>query len=318
LRLRDLPETFGAVLLKVTASSDADFRRLLRNFIAFYGEALFNSHWGEQARVGPENTLAIEMVCAGLTEEDIQRAWKPFLDSVARAPKAYRPAEPPFMGAVPAREWWNPAFMRTRFPGIFASDPRSGASPANVWWAPDSDQVGQVLYGYESLWLPERLLEPRSQERLARALFEASRHWDVSLHFNKGLAGAPAPAVDAARETAIHPSALTAFALAISGGGQPAAYPGIVGHEPSRTAAQRAARRIRRCIDELRAVAPRGGSYVSESNFFERAWQESHWGSHYPRLAAIKKKYDPDNLFWVHHGVGSEGWSADGFVNTNR
>jgi hypothetical protein len=24
-------------------------------------------------------------------------------------------------------------------------------------------------------------------------------------------------------------------------------------------------------------------------------------------------KYDPDGLFFVHHGVGSEDWSADGF-----
>jgi hypothetical protein len=28
----------------------------------------------------------------------------------------------------------------------------------------------------------------------------------------------------------------------------------------------------------------------------------------------VKKKYDPNGLFFVHHGVGSEEWSADGFV----
>jgi hypothetical protein len=32
-----------------------------------------------------------------------------------------------------------------------------------------------------------------------------------------------------------------------------------------------------------------------------------------PRLRQIKDKYDPDGLFFVHHGVGSEDWSADGF-----
>ena len=26
------------------------------------------------------------------------------------------------------------------------------------------------------------------------------------------------------------------------------------------------------------------------------------------------EKYDPDGLFFVHHGVGSERWSADGFT----
>jgi hypothetical protein len=31
-------------------------------------------------------------------------------------------------------------------------------------------------------------------------------------------------------------------------------------------------------------------------------------------LAAVKKLYDPGGLFFVHHGVGSEEWSADGFT----
>ena len=28
----------------------------------------------------------------------------------------------------------------------------------------------------------------------------------------------------------------------------------------------------------------------------------------------MKDKIDPDGLFFVHHGVGSEDWSADGFT----
>jgi hypothetical protein len=39
-------------------------------------------------------------------------------------------------------------------------------------------------------------------------------------------------------------------------------------------------------------------------NFFERDWQRSFWGANYPRLQAVKAKYDPDGLFFVHHGVG--------------
>jgi len=65
---------------------------------------------------------------------------------------------------------------------------------------------------------------------------------------------------------------------------------------------------------ELRKIAPDAGSYVSETNFFEPSWQRSFWGPNYPKLRAIKAKYDPDGLFFVHHGVGSEDWSADGFT----
>jgi FAD/FMN-containing dehydrogenase len=67
-------------------------------------------------------------------------------------------------------------------------------------------------------------------------------------------------------------------------------------------------------MDELRTLAPDGGSYVSESDFFEKDWQHSYWGSNYARLASIKRKYDPTGLFFVHNGVGSEEWSADGFT----
>jgi hypothetical protein len=71
-------------------------------------------------------------------------------------------------------------------------------------------------------------------------------------------------------------------------------------------------------MNELCQLAPEGGSYVAESDYFLRDWQKAYWGSNYPRLLAIKKKYDPSGLFFVHHGVGSEGWSADGFSRLSQ
>jgi hypothetical protein len=158
------------------------------------------------------------------------------------------------------------------------------------------------------------LLKSDQQVRLVEALFASSRHWRVSLHFNKGLAGAPAEEVVAARNTATNPAVLDAFALAIIAGGGPPAFPRIPGHEPDAVAARQRAEEISNAMDELRKVLTNAGSYFSESDFFERSWQQSFWGANYPRLASVKKKYDPSGLFFVHHGVGSEEWSADGFT----
>jgi hypothetical protein len=314
LRVRDLPEFFGGAFLTVKAASDDAYRRLVREFISFYHEHLFNDHWGEQAHVNPDNSLSINMVSRGLDEEKSKQMWKPFLDWVARSPHIYSLVAPPAILSLPARHFWDVDYMERHLPGAFVSDSRLGASPNNVWWKGDGGQVGWFVYGFESLWLPASLLDDDSQERLASALFASSRHFRVELHFNKGLAGTPPDALAAASDTAMNPAVLTAFALAISADGQRPAYPGILGHEPKVRAGRKSAQEIDQGMNELRAIVPNGGSYVSESNFFERDWQHSYWGSNYSRLAATKKKYDPDGLFFVHNGVGSEEWSPDGFT----
>jgi FAD/FMN-containing dehydrogenase len=65
---------------------------------------------------------------------------------------------------------------------------------------------------------------------------------------------------------------------------------------------------------ELRRIAPDAGSCVSESNYFNESWSRDFRGENYARLKAVKTKYDPDGLFFVHDGVATEEWSADGFV----
>jgi Berberine and berberine like len=196
------------------------------------------------------------------------------------------------------------------------TDDRPGAADTHIWWASNQGEVGFYLHGYESAWMPASLLEKDGQEHLTDALFAASRHWRASLHFNKGLAGAPTDVVAAAKDTAMNPAVVDAFALAIIAGGGPPAYPGIPGHEPDLTAARKNADEIDKAMAELRKIVADAGSYVSESNFFERSWQRSFWGRNYARLREVKAKYDPTGLFFVHHGVGSEDWSADGFTRS--
>ncbi len=120
--------------------------------------------------------------------------------------------------------------------------------------------------------------------------------------------------IAAVKETATNPSVCTSFALAMVGADQGPAYPGIPNHEPDVERGRKAADNVRRAVAELRVVAAGNGAYVSESNFFDADFQRSYWGDNYRRLAQIKQEHDPEGLFFVHNGVGSEQWSADGFT----
>jgi len=91
-------------------------------------------------------------------------------------------------------------------------------------------------------------------------------------------------------------------------------FPGMPGGAVDAARGRARAQAIGRAMGALLAVAPGAGSYVSESDYFLRDWQDAFWGSNYPRLAQVKRKYDPDGLFFVRHGVGSEAWSEDGFT----
>jgi FAD/FMN-containing dehydrogenase len=317
LRVRELPEFWGAAILTVKAASADAFRRLLRYFVDFYREQLFNDHWGEHARIASDNVLDLLMVCHDLSTEEVRKIWQPFLDWVARSPAAYTILGQPILGSMPARHWWDVEWRKQNHQAVFNLDQRPGARSNNAWWTGDAGQVAWFLYGYESLWMPASLLENDSRERLAQALFAGSRHKDIELHFNKGLAGGRREAIEATRDTATNPAVLNAFALAIvgdAGGG----YPGVRGHEPDVEAGRKSRQEIHKCVNELRAIVPDDGAYVSESNFFQENWQHAYWGSNYARLASVKRKYDPTGLFFVHNGVGSEEWSEDGFVRKAR
>jgi FAD/FMN-containing dehydrogenase len=312
LRTHELAEYFGGVFTTIRAASDAMFRRLIGQFVEFYAENLLNPHWGDIVTFQRDNNLVVRMTFQGLGRQQAQAVWQPFLGGVAASGSEFTFTMAPRIFEIPSRHLWDPAYLRAR--NAVLADDRPSAPGENLFWVSSLAEAGHFLHGFESLWLPRSLLEPGRREQLVEALFAATRHWPVNLHFQKALAGASEEAIAAVQDTATNPALLDAFTLVIIAGGQQPAYPGLPGHEPDLETARRQARAIEKSADELRKVAPEAGTYGAESSFFERDWQRAYWGPNYPRLFAIKKKYDPEGLFFVHHGVGSEEWSADGFT----
>jgi hypothetical protein len=312
LRTHELPAYFGAVRANVTAGSDVAYRALVEQVVSFYRASLMNPHWGEQISFQPGRQLSISMVFQGLDQGQAKQTWAPFFDWVGARPAEYTLTG---QGVLPvrARDFWNPAVLGS-VPGIIEADDRPGAPKGNFFWANNIDEVGEVLHAYQSAWLSSQLLAPGRQPSLVDALVRASQNWQVTLHCNKGLAGAPANVLAWTADTAMNPAVLDAFALAIAAANEPPAYPGVAGHEPNVVQGRHEAQLVGAAMAPLKALAPQPASYVSETDYFQTRWQSAFWGNNYPRLKKVKDRYDPDRLFFVHHGVGSEGWSADGFT----
>ena len=312
LKTHALPDTFGGVSFKVQASTEEQWRALAAQVLRFYRDRLCNAHWGEQITFAGGRTLSISMVFQGLSRETAAATWQPLLDWITANP-GYAVREPLQTLAMPARDFWDADFFRQHAPAIIAEDTRADAPAHHMLWKGDQGQVGWFLHGYASAWMPSALLGDDQVVTAATALCAAAAHMDVGLHCNKGLFGAPAEAIAASADTATHPAVLDAFALALIGTAGGPVYPGCGGSvdEPG---ARRGALRVRRAYEALSVLVPKAPTYVSECDYFQADWQRAFWGPHYPRLLATKQRYDPDGLFVIHHGVGSEAWSADGFA----
>ena len=311
LMTHSLPETFGAVNADITANSDEAYRTLVERVLTFYRESLMTPHWGEQISFRFRRRLSINMVLQGLDQKAASAVWKPFFDWLAAHPEDYQTSKPGVQ-TLPARLFWNGAILKT-LPGLVRGDDRPDAPKEHFFWAGDAGQVGQVLHAYQSTWLSQALLKPDRLSALVDALVHVAARRGVSLHFNKGLAGAPAEALHRSRDTATNPAVADAFALAIGGSEEGPAYPGVRGHEPNLAAGRIDAASLREAMAPLMALNSKPASYVSETDYFQTDWQTAFWGDNYPRLKAVKRRYDPDGFFFVHHGVVREGWSADGF-----
>ncbi|MDY6995989.1 MAG: FAD-binding protein [Actinomycetota bacterium] len=301
-RAHPIPQTVGALGGTITATSDEAFRDLLGRFVRFFPEALIDGSWGEQIAVRPDNSLSMSMVWLDLTEEQARQAWEPFTaavqaDGIAEVDLSF--------GAHPFRELWNVQYWERVDPDLITVDPRPDQPPGQFWWTSNQGEVAQYIFSYLSRWIPLSMFAD-TPDALADTLYEASRLGRVTLHVNKGLAGASDEVLARERQTSINPAVLDAAAFATIGSQQGAAFPEIPGHEPDLEAGRREAQETNTAIGIIRAATPGAGTYSNEADYFEPDWQQAFWGTNYNRLLAIKQRVDPGNLFRVHHGVGSE------------
>jgi hypothetical protein len=63
-------------------------------------------------------------------------------------------------------------------------------------------------------------------------------------------------------------------------------------------------------MPKIEAVTPGSAAYLNEADFRQPNWKSTFFGNNYDKLKAIKKKYDPNDRFYILKGVGSEAWNV--------
>ncbi|TQN68547.1 FAD-linked oxidoreductase ZEB1 [Colletotrichum shisoi] len=70
-------------------------------------------------------------------------------------------------------------------------------------------------------------------------------------------------------------------------------------------------------LQRWRDVSPGAGAYMSESDYIEPNFTQAFWGTKYEKALALKKKYDPNDVFYAQNGVGSEYWEMSEMILGN-
>lgn len=304
LMAHEMPDRFGVLSGRLQAANDDAFKDLLARLIRFYPGALNNPTWGEQIAVRPDNSVELFMTFLDLTEAEAAAVWKPLIDELSAQPKAFTTAMK--FEAFLFEGLWNAKHWDQAKPDLITHDTRPEAPAGRFWWTTNQGEVGEFIFSYQSRWIPRDMFKPENNAKCVKMLFEASRHANVRLQINKGLDGASPAAIARDRKTSINPAVFDASTIIIIAERAPHSFPGVPGHQPDLSKARAVAGKIDKAMEIIETATPRSGSYGNESNFFEKDWKRQFYGRHYDRLLSIKKKYDPKNLFKVHHGVGSD------------
>lgn len=303
------PKISGWISGPITAKSDAAFEELIRAYVEFCARTLSTPTWGEGVILNPDygmatkintglNVMQVGTTFLDIPTEQAQAAWETFLAPL-RARSADFDVDVKF-SSEPFANRWKPTTQEAIF------DDRPNAPKGYFWWKGNASEVAAYWGGYDGRGVPFAMAQGSNSAVLAKALFDASRTSLILWQTNKALYGEHPEARKRDKTTSINPAVFNNIAFITIGAWRQGKYPGIAGHEPITAESQIQFEGVSAASRALRAVTEVGGSYSNEGSYFEKDWRQQFWGSNYPRLLRIKKRYDPNNVFTVHKGVGAE------------
>ncbi|KAH7414292.1 hypothetical protein DE146DRAFT_30974 [Phaeosphaeria sp. MPI-PUGE-AT-0046c] len=139
-------------------------------------------------------------------------------------------------------------------------------------------------------------------DKIADALIMAAMPEPTQLGFNVGHIVNPGHGVPIA-DNAIHPTWRNASSFVITN-------VIVTGTESWAAKKERENFNTNVVGKALRDASPGGASYVNEGDLNEPNWQEAYWGSKYARLLEVRKKYDPEGVFYTQTTPGTESWDV--------
>lgn len=304
------PKISGWISGPITAKSDRAFEELILAYLEFCANTLSTPSWGEGVILNPDygmattlntglNVMQIGTTFLDISTEQAQADWEKFLGPLRSRSQDFDVNVK--FSAEPFALRWRPTTQEAIF------DDRPKAPKGYFWWKGNASEVAAYWGGYDGRGVPFAMTQGANAAVLAKALFDASRTSLILWQTNKALYGEHPEAKNRDKSTSINPAVFNNIAFITIGAWKQGKYPGVRGHEPIAAESQAQFDGVMAASAILRVVTEDGGSYSNEGNYFEEDWRRQFWGSNYPRLLRIKRKYDPTNLFTVHKGVGSDG-----------
>jgi FAD/FMN-containing dehydrogenase len=295
------PKTVGNLVQNLSAETDGAYQLALEKYLLIMGTAYNTPTYSLTMHARPGRTASTSVNYLDTTADEVLAAVKDFQEWVDEQ------SDVEFTNThvyeMDFKYFWNGQYLATHYPELVTIDPEN----PNLWWYTDPEaSVNYYIDSMQSRWVPARLFEPEHIGELAAALIETSAKGLIEIVTYKGMAGADAATAARNATLSTNPAALASPALVLFARVQPGVYPGIPGHSPDKQKSAQSSTEARAAIDVFRELMPETGAYFNESSYHEPNPNQAFWGSNYERLLEVKKRYDPNNLFKVHLGVGSD------------